>query len=99
MELDMEQSELDLQQKKKEKEKKVLVLEDEQLQARSESWMRDQHAIQETLIIEAGAEVEAAAIIEEISSRSPSPNLGLESLTTNEKMKRFLGTPEPEECS
>jgi hypothetical protein len=61
--------------------------------------MRNQQAIQESLIIEAGAEAEAAAIIEETNSRSASPNLGLESLTTNEKMNRFLGTPEPEECS
>jgi hypothetical protein len=61
--------------------------------------MRNQQAIQEALIIEAGAEAEATAIIKETSSRSASPNLGLESLTTNEKMNRFLGTPEPEECS
>jgi hypothetical protein len=75
--------ELDIEQKRKRKE--VLVLEDEQLQARSESWMRNQHAIQEALIIEAGTEAEANAIIQETSLRSASPNLGLESLTTNEK--------------
>jgi hypothetical protein len=48
--------------------------------------MRNQQAIQESLIIEAGAEAEAAAIIEETNSRAPSPNLGLENLSTNEKI-------------
>jgi hypothetical protein len=61
--------------------------------------MRNQQAIQEALIVEAGAEAEAAAIIQEMNSRSASPDLGLESLTTKEKMNRFLGTPKPEECS
>ena len=80
-------------------EQDLLALEGEQLQARSESWMRNQQAIQEALIIEAGAEAEADAIIQETDSRATSPNLGLEGLTTNEKMSKFLGTPEPEECS
>jgi hypothetical protein len=81
------------------REQELLALENEQLQARSESWIRNQQAIQEVLIIKAGAEAEAAAIIEETNSRTASPNLGLGSLTTKEKINRFLGTPEPEECS
>ena len=80
-------------------EQELLTLENEQLQVQSDSWLRNQESIKEALIIEAGAGAEAAAIIQETSSRSASPNLGLESLTTNEKMNRFLGTPEPEECS
>jgi hypothetical protein len=80
-------------------EQELLALEKERLQARSESWMRNQQTIQEALIIEAGAEAEANAIIQETSSRSASPNLGLESFTINEKMNRFLGTAEPEEFS
>jgi predicted Holliday junction resolvase-like endonuclease len=97
--LDLHKSELDLQQKRKEKEKEVLVLEDEQLKVQSETWMKDQRDIQETLAAEASAGAEAEAVIQGINSRAASPNLGLESLTTNEKMNRFLGTPEPEECS
>jgi hypothetical protein len=80
-------------------EQELLTLENEQLQVQSESWIQNQESIKESLIIEAGARAEAAAIIQETNSRSASPNLGLKSLTTNEKMKRFLGTPEPEECS
>ena len=80
-------------------EQELLTLENEQLQVQSESWIRNQETINEALITEAGAGAEAAAIIQETNSRSASPNLGLESLTTNEKMSRFLGTPEPEDCS
>jgi hypothetical protein len=75
------------------------MLENEKLQVQSESCIQNQESIMESLIIGAGAGAEAAAIIQETSSKSASPNLGLESLITNEKMNRFLGTPEPEECS
>jgi hypothetical protein len=53
--------------------------------------MRNQQAIQEALILGAGAEAEASAIIRETNSRSASPNLGLENMTTSEKMSQFLG--------
>ena len=40
-------------------EQELLALEDEQLQVQSETWMRDQRDIQETLAAEAGAGAEA----------------------------------------
>ena len=72
-------------------EKEVLTLENEQLQTQSESWLRDQREIQESLAVQAGAEAEADAIIQETNSRSASPNIGLDNMTTNEKISRFLG--------
>ena len=48
----------------------MLALENKQLQVRSESWMRNQQAIQEALVAEAGAGAEAAAIVQETNLRS-----------------------------
>jgi hypothetical protein len=70
-------------------EKEVLTLENEHLQAQSESWLKDQQDIQETLAAEAGAVAEAAAIIQETNSRSASPKLGLESVTSEKRLVVF----------
>jgi hypothetical protein len=51
------------------------------------------------VIIEAVAGAEVAAIIQETNSRSASPNLGLENLTSNKKVSKFLRTSDPDECS
>jgi hypothetical protein len=61
--------------------------------------MRNQQAIQEALVAEAGARAEAAAIVQEANSRSASPKLELESVTSEEKITNFLRTSDPEECS
>jgi hypothetical protein len=61
--------------------------------------MRNQQAIQEALVAKAGAGAEAAAIIHETNSRSASPKLGLESVTSEEKISNFLRTSDPGECS
>jgi hypothetical protein len=61
--------------------------------------MRNQQAIQEALVAEAGAGAEADAIVQETNSRSASPKLGLESVTSEEKISNFLRTSDPEECS
>jgi hypothetical protein len=54
-------------------EQELLALEDEQLQVQSETWMRDQRDIQETLAAEAGAGAEAEAVIQGTNSRAASP--------------------------
>jgi hypothetical protein len=93
------EKEFDSEQGKKEAERAVLTLENEQLQLLSESWLKDQQDIQETLAAAAGAEADAGAIVRETDSRSASPKLGLESVTSEEKISKFLRTSDPEECS
>jgi hypothetical protein len=44
-------------------EQEMLALQNEHLQARSESWLRNQQAIQEACNTEAGADAKADAII------------------------------------